>query len=58
MGWGQILGGIGGAIFGGPVSAGIGAGVGGLIDQGLANDYNSAEAAKANAFSEIGRAHV
>ena len=30
----------------------VGAGVGGLIDQSMANDYNSAEAVKANAFSE------
>lgn len=51
MGWGQVLGSIGGAVFGGPVGAGIGAGVGGLIDQDASNQYNSAEAAKANAFS-------
>lgn len=51
MGWGQILGGIGGAVFGGPLGAGIGAGVGGLVDQEASNQYNSAEAAKANAFS-------
>lgn len=52
MGFGQILGGIGGAVFGGPVGASIGAGLGGLIDQDSANQYNSAQASSANAFSE------
>lgn len=51
MGLGQIIGAIGGSAFG-PVGAGIGAGLGGMLDQQSANDYNSAQAASANAFSE------
>lgn len=52
MGWGQILGTAAGQFFGGPVGAGIGAGLGGMFDQAQSNDYNSAEAAKSRDFQE------
>lgn len=52
MGWGQILGTAAGHFFGGPVGAGIGAGLGGMFDQAQSNDYNSAEAAKSRDFQE------
>lgn len=45
MGWGSILGGAVGSVFG-PVGTAVGAGLGGYLEQDQANSYNSAQASR------------